>query len=58
MNEVMQTLSGLLGGLAIFLFEDNIGTNITALLACIGQSKNAQRTALRMGRTISLPAFL
>lgn len=27
------------------LFGDNIGTTITALLACIGQSKNAKRTA-------------
>ena len=57
MNEVMQTLSGLLGGLAIFLFGDIIGTTITVLLACIGQSKNAQRTALRMGKP-SLCLFL
>jgi phosphate:Na+ symporter len=36
---------GLEGAIPI-LFGDNIGTTITALLACIGQSKNAQRTAL------------
>ncbi|WP_301860778.1 Na/Pi cotransporter family protein [uncultured Megasphaera sp.] len=36
---------GLLGAIPILL-GDNIGTTITALLACIGQSKNAQRTAV------------
>ena len=36
---------GLAGAITI-LFGDNIGTTITALLASIGQSKNAKRTAL------------
>lgn len=36
---------GLTGAIPI-LFGDNIGTTITALLASIGQSKNAKRTAL------------
>ena len=36
---------GLVGAIPI-LFGDNIGTTITALLASIGQSKNAKRTAL------------
>ena len=36
---------GLAGAIPI-LFGDNIGTTITALLASIGQSKNAKRTAL------------
>lgn len=36
---------GLAGAISI-LFGDNIGTTITALLASIGQSKNAKRTAL------------
>lgn len=36
---------GLSGAIPI-LFGDNIGTTITALLASIGQSKNAKRTAL------------
>lgn len=36
---------GLTGAIPI-LFGDNIGTTITALLACIGQSKNAKRTAI------------
>ena len=36
---------GLTGAIPILL-GDNIGTTITALLASIGQSKNAKRTAL------------
>lgn len=36
---------GLAGAIPILL-GDNIGTTITALLACIGQSKNAKRTAV------------
>lgn len=36
---------GLTGAIPILL-GDNVGTTITALLACIGQSKDAQRTAL------------
>ena len=36
---------GLAGAIPILL-EDNIGTTITALLASIGQSKNAKRTAI------------
>ena len=35
-----------LAGAIPMLFGDNIGTTITALLASIGQSKNAKRTAL------------
>ena len=34
-----------LGGAIPILFGDNIGTTITALLASVGQSKNAKRTA-------------
>lgn len=41
----VSSIIGLEGAIPI-LFGDNIGTTITALLACIGQSKNAQRTAL------------
>ncbi|MCD8218913.1 MAG: Na/Pi symporter [Ruminococcus sp.] len=36
---------GLQGAIPILL-GDNIGTTITALIACIGQSKNAKRTAV------------
>lgn len=39
------SIIGLAGAIPILL-GDNIGTTITALLACIGQSKNAQRTAV------------
>ena len=39
------SIIGLYGALPILL-GDNIGTTITALLACIGQSKNAKRTAV------------
>lgn len=38
------SVMGLAGALPILL-GDNIGTTITALLACIGQSRNAWRTA-------------
>ncbi len=41
----VSSIIGLTGAIPI-LFGDNIGTTITALLASIGQSKNAQRTAL------------
>lgn len=39
------SILGLTGAIPI-LFGDNIGTTITVLLASIGQSKNAKRTAL------------
>ncbi len=35
-----------LEGAIPFLLGDNVGTTITALLACIGQAKDAKRTAL------------
>lgn len=41
----ISSIIGLEGAIPI-LFGDNIGTTITALLAAVGQSKNAQRTAL------------
>ncbi|MBR5320059.1 MAG: Na/Pi cotransporter family protein [Peptococcaceae bacterium] len=41
----VSSIIGLEGAIPI-LFGDNIGTTITALLASIGQSKNAKRTAL------------
>lgn len=41
----IHSVIGLEGAIPI-LFGDNIGTTITALLACIGQSKNAKRTAV------------
>lgn len=39
------SILGLQGAIPILL-GDNIGTTITALIACIGQSKNAKRTAV------------
>lgn len=39
------SIIGLAGAIPILL-GDNIGTTITALLACVGQSKDAKRTAL------------
>lgn len=41
----VHSVLGLTGAIPI-LFGDNIGTTITALLASIGQSKNAKRTAV------------
>lgn len=41
----IHSVIGLAGAISI-LFGDNIGTTITALLASIGQSKNAKRTAI------------
>lgn len=41
----IHSVIGLAGAIPI-LFGDNIGTTITALLASIGQSKNATRTAI------------
>lgn len=41
----IHSVIGLAGAIPI-LFGDNIGTAITALLASIGQSKNAKRTAI------------
>ena len=41
----MTSVIGLAGAIPILL-GDNIGTTITALLASIGQSKNAKRTAI------------
>lgn len=39
------SIMGLAGAIPVLL-GDNIGTTITALIACIGQSKDAKRTAL------------
>lgn len=44
-SDGVTSVIGLTGAIPILL-GDNIGTTITALLACIGQSKNAQRTAI------------
>lgn len=44
-GEKMKKILGILTGNPILL-GDNIGTTITALLACIGQSRDAKRTAL------------
>lgn len=44
-SDGVTSVIGLAGAIPI-LFGDNIGTTITALLASIGQSKNAKRTAL------------
>jgi len=41
----VSSIIGLQGAIPILL-GDNIGTTITALLACIGQSRNAKRVAL------------
>lgn len=41
----VSSVIGLSGAIPILL-GDNIGTTITAVLACIGQSKNAKRTAV------------
>lgn len=41
----VSSILGLTGAIPILL-GDNVGTTITALLACIGQSKNAKRTAV------------
>jgi phosphate:Na+ symporter len=41
----VHSIIGLSGSIPVLL-GDNIGTTITALLACIGQSKNAKRTAI------------
>lgn len=41
----VSSMLGLAGAIPILL-GDNIGTTITALLACIGQSKDAKRTAV------------
>lgn len=41
----VSSIIGLTGAIPILL-GDNIGTTITALLACIGQSKDARRTAV------------
>ncbi len=40
-----QAIIGLKGAIPVLL-GDNIGTTITALIACIGQSRNAKRTAI------------
>ena len=39
------SILGLTGAIPILL-GDNVGTTITALLACVGQAKDAKRTAL------------
>ena len=44
-SDGVTSVIGLSGAIPI-LFGDNIGTTITALLASIGQSKNAKRTAV------------
>ena len=41
----VSSIIGLAGAITVLL-GDNIGTTITALLACIGQSRDAKRTAL------------
>lgn len=41
----VSSIMGLAGAIPVLL-GDNIGTTITALLACIGQSRDAKRTAL------------
>lgn len=41
----VSSIIGLAGAIPVLL-GDNIGTTITALLACIGQSRDAKRTAL------------
>lgn len=43
-SDGVTSIIGLAGAIPI-LFGDNIGTTITALLASVGQSKNAKRTA-------------
>lgn len=45
MADGVSSIIGLEGAIPILL-GDNIGTTITALLACLGQSKNAKRTAV------------
>lgn len=44
-DDITKSVMGLSGAIPILL-GDNIGTTITALLASIGQSKNAKRTAV------------
>ncbi len=44
-DDITRSVMGLSGAIPILL-GDNIGTTITALLASIGQSKNAKRTAV------------
>ena len=44
-SDGVSSILGLKGAIPILL-GDNIGTTITALLACIGQSRNAKRTAI------------
>ncbi len=43
--DAVHSIIGLTGAIPVLL-GDNIGTTITALIACIGQSKNAKRTAV------------
>lgn len=45
MSDGITSVIGLAGAIPILL-GDNIGTTITALLACIGQNKDAKRTAV------------
>lgn len=51
----VSSVIGLTGAIPILL-GDNIGTTITALLASIGQSKNAKRTAIAHSILISVEA--
>ena len=44
-SDGVSSIIGLAGAIPVLL-GDNIGTTITALLACIGQSRDAKRTAL------------
>ncbi len=44
-SDGVTSILGLAGAIPILL-GDNIGTTITALLACVGQSKDAKRTAI------------
>ena len=48
-SDGVSSVIGLSGAIPILL-GDNIGTTITALLASIGQSKNAKRTAPSSGK--------
>lgn len=45
LSDGVTSILGLAGAIPILL-GDNVGTTITALLACVGQAKDAKRTAL------------
>ena len=52
----MTSILGLTGAIPILL-GDNIGTTITALLASIGQTKDAKRTAVGIAFLIYQEVF-